>query len=187
MAAQSSTAVFLLAYFLPVHVAVFFFLLVLDLLDRVRSGFFEAVHLAPPACTWSRPRNVATEGQAPLRSRSEPLGPSSLKHPEVEKKPQEIAKVMQSNREWERVLWLINQSASCRKKKIGILLVFPEDFEGHVNSGPASPWSARDVHNIVVTTGALERDSVFYLQQNLTCRFAHLWVRISILLHTLFQ
>ena len=46
------------------------FLLVLDLLDRVRSGFFEAVYLAPPASTWSRLRNAATEGQTPLRSRS---------------------------------------------------------------------------------------------------------------------
>ena len=33
------------------------FSLLLDLLDRVKSGLFEAVYLAPPAATWSRVRS----------------------------------------------------------------------------------------------------------------------------------
>ena len=133
------------------------FLLVLDLVVRVRAGFFDAVHLAPPAATWSRQqRNAATEGQLPLRSRSEPFGLSSLKPPRVEK-------VSQSNREWEAVLWIFEQSAACRVKKVGVLLLFPEDFGGHVSSGPASPWSAREVHNLECASD-VRRSSAFLCQ-----------------------
>ena len=71
IAVQSSTAIFELVYFPLIHVADVSFLLDLD---RVRAGFFNAVHLAPPAATWSRLRNASTEGQLPLRSRSEPFG-----------------------------------------------------------------------------------------------------------------
>ena len=154
LAARSSTAVFELVYCPLVHVADF--LLVLDMLDRAKSGFFDAVYLAPQASTWSRLRNASTTGQVPLRSRSEPLGLCSLK-------PQEIEKVTQSNREWETALWILTQSASCRSKNVGVLLIFPEDFGGHQSSGPASPWSSREVLDVVRTCD-VRRGSAFLCQ-----------------------
>ena len=133
---QSSALPFELVFFPLQHEADF--LVMLDLLDRVRAGFFEAVYLAPPAATWSRLRSSSTEGQPSLRSRAEPLGLSSLN-------PEESDKVRQSNIQWELVVWLAAQSASCKKRKVGLVLLFPEDFGGHRREGPASPWSAREV------------------------------------------
>ena len=124
------------------------------MLDRVKSGFLCTWHRQQ--LTWSRFRNASTTGQSPLRSRLEPLGLCSLK-------PQELEKVMQSNLEWATVLWLINQSVPCRSKKVCILLVFLEDFGGHVDSGPASPLSAREVHDIVCTSD-VRRGSAFLCQ-----------------------
>ena len=63
----------------------FDFLGVLDLLDHVRSGYFDMVHIVPSAATWSRSRHSDHSGQPPLRSRSSPLGLPSLspdEHPE---------------------------------------------------------------------------------------------------------
>ena len=54
------------------------FLGVLDLLDHVRSGYFDMVHIVPSAATWSRSRHSQHSGQPALRSRSSPLGLSSL-------------------------------------------------------------------------------------------------------------
>ena len=63
---------------------------ILVLLNLLRGGFFEAVYLMPPAASWSRLRSSTIPGQLPLRSRSEPLGLSSLD-------PQQTEKVRQSN------------------------------------------------------------------------------------------
>ena len=52
----------------------FDFLAVLDLLDHVRHGYFDMVHIVPSASTWSRSRHSEHSGQPPLRSRSSPLG-----------------------------------------------------------------------------------------------------------------
>ena len=57
----------------------------------------------------------------------------------------------------------VEQSTSCRAKKVGILLVFPEDFGDHVSSRSASPWSARDVRDIECTCG-VRRGSAFLCQ-----------------------
>ena len=80
-------------------------------------------------CTWHRrqrrgPDYVAasTEGQPPLRSRSEPLAVSSLK-------PSDVEKVVQSHREWETVLWLMQQSMGCRVRKVSVLLVSLKTLE----------------------------------------------------------
>ena len=84
------------------------------------------------------------------------VGPELVETPEVEK-------VSQSNREWEAVLWIFEQSTACRVKKVGVLLLFPEDFGGHVNSGRASPWSAREVHNLECASD-VQRCSAFLCQ-----------------------
>ena len=61
------------------------FLAVLDLLDLVRQGFFDMILIVPSASTWSRARHSRLAGQHPLRSRSSPLGLSSLSLDDSEK------------------------------------------------------------------------------------------------------
>ena len=67
------------------------FLAVLDLLDHVRHGYFDKVHIVPSGSTWSRSRHSEHSGQPPLRSRSSPLGLSSLS-------PNESQKINEANR-----------------------------------------------------------------------------------------
>ena len=71
-----SSVFFELTYLDPALLLVF--LAVLDLLDLVRQGFFDMIHIVPSASTWSRARHSGLAGQHPLRSRSSPLGLSSL-------------------------------------------------------------------------------------------------------------
>ena len=106
---------------------------VLLLLEHVRTGFFEAVHLVPPAHTWSRVRHSSSD-QPPLRSRDHPLGLTDLS-------PQLQAKVDQSNREIEIITWLLEQATLCTERTVGVLLVFPEDLGGHEHIGPATIWN----------------------------------------------
>ena len=75
------------------------------------GGSAEAVYLTPPAATWSRLRSSNTQGQPPLRSRSEPSGLSSLN-------PQQLERVRQFNREMEAVSWLAAQSARCAARRV---------------------------------------------------------------------
>ena len=107
----------------------------------MRNGFFEAVYLTPHATSWSRLRSSTTQGQLPLRSRSEPLGLSSLN-------PQQTEKVRQSNREMEAVSWFAAQSARCTVRRVSMVLTFLEDFGGHVRDGPASSWSSREFQDL---------------------------------------
>ena len=117
------------------------FLDILVLRDLVRDGFFKAVYLIPLAASWSRLRSSTTAGQLPLRSRPEPLGLSSLD-------PQQTEKVRKSNREVEAVSWFAAQSARCRVRRVGMVLVFPEEFGGHVRDGLATPWSSREFQEL---------------------------------------
>ena len=54
------------------------FFAVLDLLNYFQRGIFDAIHILPPSSSWSRSRHSDVMGQSPLRSRSAPLGLSSL-------------------------------------------------------------------------------------------------------------
>ena len=72
-------------------------LVLLDALDRIRDGFFDAVILIPPASSWSRVRH-SSNGQVPLRSRSHPLGLSDLS-------AVGFAKLKQSNQDIEVAAW----------------------------------------------------------------------------------
>ena len=49
-------------------------LVVLDMLDRIRDGFFEAVFLLPLAASWSRARHNEDETRRPGRNRTHPAG-----------------------------------------------------------------------------------------------------------------
>ena len=63
---------------------------VLDLLDHVRSDYFDMVHIVPSAATWSHSRHSDHSGQPPLRSRSSPLGLPSLSPDETRKSTRPI-------------------------------------------------------------------------------------------------
>ena len=113
------------------------FLGVLDLLDHVRSGYFDMVHIVPSAATWSRSRHSAHSGQPPLRSRSSPLGLPSLS-------PVESEQINKANRALEVAAWVAEQSLQCPSKFIGLNIIFPEDLGGHCEHGPSSMWVLRE-------------------------------------------
>ena len=115
----------------------FDFLAVLDLLDHVRSGYFDMVHIVPSAATWSRSRHSGHSGQPPLRSRSFPLGLPSLS-------PDETQQINKANRALEVAAWVAEQSLQCPSKFIGLNIIFPEDLGGHCEHGPSSMWVLRE-------------------------------------------
>ena len=118
--------------------ALFFdFFGVLDLLDHVRSGYFDMVHIVPSAATWSRSRHSEHSGQPALRSRSSPLGLPSLS-------PDETQQINKANRALEVAAWVAEQSLQCPSKFIGLNIIFPEDLGGHGEHGPSSMWVLRD-------------------------------------------
>ena len=111
------------------------------LLDRLRSGYFSAVHLVPPAATWSRVRHSSVPGQTPLRTRQEPLGASRLV-------PSQQHKVVQSNSEVEASCWFLEQALRCVARQVQVLLVFPEDLGGLTSDGPATMWDSFEVRSL---------------------------------------
>ena len=113
------------------------FLSVLDLLDFIRQGIFDVIHIVPPAATWSRSRHSGILGQRPLRSRLAPLGLPSLT-------PLENDKVNSANRALEVVLWCAGQALSCKSKAVGLNIIFPEDLGGQQSEGPSSLWVLRN-------------------------------------------
>ena len=100
-----------------------FFLVILDLLGYNRQGFFDIIHISPPAATWSRSRHSGLQGQNPLRSRAAPLGLSSL-NPAVDKKVRDANSVLES------LVWCAEQALTCPSKVVGLTVVFPEDLGG---------------------------------------------------------
>ena len=114
------------------------FLSILDLLDYVRQGIFDVIHIVPPAATWSRSRHSDIPGQRPLRSRFAPLGLPSLT-------PSENDKVNSANRALEAVLWCAEQALCCKTKAVGLNIIFPEDLGGHQSEGPSSLWVLREI------------------------------------------
>ena len=130
-----SSLFFELVYLDPTHAD---FLSVLELLDYIRQGIFDAVHIVPAAATWSRSRHSGIPGQRPLRSRTAPLGLPSLT-------PTENDKVNSANRVLEFLLWCAEQALRCHTKAVTLNLIFPEDLGGHHSDGPASLWALREI------------------------------------------
>ena len=114
------------------------FFSILDLLDYVRQGIFDVIHIVPPAATWSRSRHSDIPGQRPLRSRLAPLGLPSLT-------PSENDKVNSANRALEAVLWCAEQALCCKTKAVGLNIIFPEDLGGQQSEGPSSLWVLREI------------------------------------------
>ena len=113
------------------------FFLVTELLLRIQSGFFFFDFLVPPASTWSRLRNSTSPGQPPLRSRSQPLGTSSLDL-------RATRQVRQANKELESMLLCAEYALECKTAKVGLHLIFPEDLGVHRVDGPTSIWALRE-------------------------------------------
>ena len=108
-------------------------IVVFDLLDRVKAGFFQAVFIAPPASTWSCSRHLGPT-QTQLRSRAQPLGLPSLG-------ALAQSRISEANRTLEVCTWLVQQALFAR---VHCVLLFPEDLGGHSYSGPSSPWALQD-------------------------------------------
>ena len=83
------------------------------------------------------PATLDTQGSPPLRSRSSPLGLSSLS-------PDETKKINEAKRALEIAAWVAEQSLQCPSKFIGLNIVFPEDLGGHSIHGPSSMWVLRE-------------------------------------------
>ena len=95
---------------------------VLDLLDHVRHGYFDMVHIVPSAATWSRSRHSAHSGQPPLRSRSSPLGLSSLS-------PDETQKINKANRALEVAVWVAEQALQSHQNSLVSILCSLKTWE----------------------------------------------------------
>ena len=116
--------------------------------------------------TWSRlflqqlhglaPATLDTQGSPPLRSRSSPLGLSSLS-------PDETKKVNDANRSLEIAAWVAEQSLQCPSKFVGLNIIFPEDLGGHCIHGPSSMWVLREFRFLEGTRDA--RRAAVYLCQ----------------------
>ena len=106
------------------------FLVLLDLLDFVRHKFFSFLLLAPSAASWSRARHANSATRC-LRSRSHPLGCSELS-------AKERQTTQDSNNSFLVTSWFAEQAAL---QRVHFLFICPEDFGGHSQHGPASPWS----------------------------------------------
>ena len=107
----------------------------LDLLDRVRSGFFQLSCILPPASTWSRTCHSEPPGQLPLRSRSAPFGLDCLD-------PAALEQVQKANQQGEFCCWIAEQTLHCPTGKL--VLIFPEDLGADKNDGQSSIWSCRE-------------------------------------------
>ena len=51
----------------------------------------------------------------------------------------------------------------CKVRRVGVVLIFPEDFGGHVKDGPASPWSSREFQELECACD-VRRGSAFLCQ-----------------------
>ena len=65
--------------------------------------------------------------------------------------------------ELEAVSRFAAQSARCTVRRVGMVLIFPEDFGGHVRDGPASPLSSREFQELECACD-VRRGSAFLCQ-----------------------
>ena len=112
----------------------------ISLLDRIRSGWFDLICLLPAAATWSRAPHFRN-GQKPLRSRTEPFGSQSLDL-------NSISKVSASNQQLEFVFGFPKEALTCPTMNVGVILVFPEDLGGWLESGPSSIWRLQEFRSL---------------------------------------
>ena len=93
-------------------------LVALDLLDRIRLGFFNAVFIVPPAASWSRARHAEESRQSPLRTRSQPFGV-------VHAAPESQTRLEHENRSLDFVHWFAEQTLQCEVVRIPLVRRVP--------------------------------------------------------------
>ena len=111
------------------------------------------------------PATLNIQGSSPLRSRSSPLGLSSLS-------PDETKKINEANRALEVAVWVAEQSLQCPSKFIGLNIIFPEDLGGHCIHGPSSMWVLREFRFLEGTRDA--RRAAAYM-----CQFTPIGIQAS--------
>ena len=112
----------------------------ISLLDSIRSGWFDLICLLPATATLSRAQHFGN-GQKPLRSRTEPFGLQSLD-------PNSTSKATASNQQLEFAFWFLKEALTYPTKKVGVILVFPEDLGGWLESGPSSIWGLKEFRSL---------------------------------------
>ena len=83
------------------------------------------------------PATLNIQASPPLRSRSSPLGLSSLS-------PDENEKINKANRALEVAVWVAEQALQYPSKIICLNIIFFEDLGGHCLLGPSSTWVLRE-------------------------------------------
>ena len=116
-------------------------LVILDLLDRIRLGFFHSVFIIPPAASWSRARHADSAGQFPVRTRSQPFGV-------VHSTPETQARLQHENRSLDFIYWVAEQTLRCEVIRVPLVLIFPEDFGGDKETGPSSLWCMQELRDL---------------------------------------
>ena len=116
-------------------------LVVLDILDRIKAGFYHGVFIVPPAASWSRARHAEEGGQTPLRTRSQPFGV-------VHAASKSHARLQHENRALDFIHWFAEQTWRCEVMRIPLVLVFPEDFGGDAVSGPSPLWCMQELRDL---------------------------------------
>ena len=110
-------------------------LIVISLLERIRSGWLNIVSLLLSASTWSRTQNYG-DGQKPFWSRADPCGLQDLD-------PLSLSRIAASNQQLEFISW-----SRLFKGKVGVTMVFPEDLDGKLESGPSSFGTLREFKKV---------------------------------------
>ena len=134
-----------------------------------------AVILVPPTSFWSRARHVEG-GQWPQRSRAQPLRLSVLSA--LHRQP-----VLQSNQVLEVTSWVAHHARRFHFSKVYLLLVMPEDFGGHCELGPSSPWDLPEFRGLQGAGDAV-RGAAFFVPScasgtKAPCRYPHEFPRPS--------
>ena len=62
--------------------------------------------------------------------------------------PLSMPKVTASNQQLEFDPWFFKEALTCPTKKVGVILVFPEDLLGLVDSGPTSIWASQEFKSL---------------------------------------
>ena len=131
------------------------FLVLLDLLDFLCKKFFSLLLLAPSAASWSRARH-ANSAVRHVRSRAHPLGCPDLS-------PRDRQYTQDSNNNFIVAAWFVEQAAL---ERVPFLFLCPEDFGGHSQHGPASPWSLVEFQRVSGLNDVWQGAAFM-------CRFAH--------------
>ena len=116
-------------------------LVALDLLDRIRIGFFPGSFYCSSSC-------LVVESEACGKGRSVSAENALAAFWVVHAAPESQARLQHENRSLDFVHWFTEQALQCVVVRIPLLLVFPEDFGGDAVSGPLSLWCTRELRDL---------------------------------------